>query len=164
MRALTTASSVRGNGRSAGGVADTYDTNSRLWREPDTSAPSSLAQTEGAADEAFAADTSADAAAAAATSAADARRGDSPSSAAHQAIDSTEADVAAEDVAETHASDAALAAEDERAARQAEQRDVQSGTTGPTTPGIHPAQALRQPPVPDDSADGSVEIRFKHPE
>jgi hypothetical protein len=39
---------------------------------------------------------------------------------------------------------------------------VSSDPTG-TPRGINP-MLFRQPPVPDDSADGNVEIRFKHPE
>jgi len=41
---------------------------------------------------------------------------------------------------------------------------VQSGAGASAVPGINAAQAIRQPPIPDDSADGNVEIRFKHPE
>ena len=80
--------------------------------------------------------------------------------------DTTEAEVTAEEVAQTRANDAALATEDERVARQAEQRDVQgsSGGTASSAPRVDPARALRQPPIPDDSADGSIHIRFKHPE
>jgi hypothetical protein len=80
--------------------------------------------------------------------------------------DTTEAEVTAEEAAQTRASDAALADEDERVARQAEQRDVQgsSGGAASSAPRVDPARALRQPPVADDSADGSIHIRFKHPE
>ena len=80
--------------------------------------------------------------------------------------DTTEAEVTAEEVAQTRANDAALATEDERVARQAEQRDVQgsSGGAASSAPRVDPARALRQPPVADDSADGSIHIRFKHPE
>jgi len=79
--------------------------------------------------------------------------------------DTTEAEVTAENADQTRASDAALAVEDERFARQAEQRDVQpsSGTAASSAPRIDPTRALRQPP-PDDSADGSIHIRFRHPE
>ena len=79
--------------------------------------------------------------------------------------DTTEAEVTAEEADQTRASDAALAAEDERLARQAEQRDVQgsSGGRSSSAPRVDPTRALRQPP-PDDSADGSIHIRFKHPE
>jgi hypothetical protein len=82
------------------------------------------------------------------------------------AADTTEAEVTAEEAAQTRASDAALADEDERVARQAEQRDVQgsSGGAASSAPRVDPARALRQPPVADDSADGSIHIRFKHPE
>jgi hypothetical protein len=37
-------------------------------------------------------------------------------------------------------------------------------TAGPASPGINPMQGFRQPPIPDDSADGTIHIRFKHPE
>jgi type IV secretion system protein TrbL len=79
--------------------------------------------------------------------------------------DTTEAEVTADDAAQTRASDAALAAEDERFARQAEQRDVKgpSGGRSSSAPRVDRTRALRQPP-PDDSADGSIHIRFKHPE
>ncbi len=75
--------------------------------------------------------------------------------------DATEAEIEAEENAETRASDAAVAADDARATAQAEQHDV--GTGGSSSAGINP-MAFRQPPVPDDSADGNIEIRFKHPE
>jgi len=76
--------------------------------------------------------------------------------------DSTEAEVTEEEVAATRASDAAVAADDAREVTQAEERDVRSDPTGAPR-GINP-MLLRQPPVPDDSADGTIEIRFKHPE
>jgi hypothetical protein len=53
-------------------------------------------------------------------------------------------------------------ADDAREVTQAEESDVRSDPTG-TPRGINP-MLFRQPPVPDDSADGNVEIRFKHPE
>jgi type IV secretion system protein TrbL len=79
--------------------------------------------------------------------------------------DTTEAEVTAEEADQTRANDAALAAEDERFARQAEQRDVRGSSAGAASsaPHVDPTRALRQPP-PDDSADGSIHIRFKHPE
>jgi hypothetical protein len=76
--------------------------------------------------------------------------------------DSAESEVTEEEVAATRASDAALAAEDAREVTQAEESDVRSDPTGAPR-GINP-MLFRQPPVPDDSADGNVEIRFKHPE
>jgi type IV secretion system protein TrbL len=76
--------------------------------------------------------------------------------------DSTESDVTEEEVAATRASDAAVAADDAREVTQAEESDVRSDPSG-TPRGINP-MLFRQPPVPDDSADGNVEIRFKHPE
>lgn len=76
--------------------------------------------------------------------------------------DSTESDVTEEEVAATRASDAAVAADDAREVTQAEESDVSSDPTA-TPRGINP-MLFRQPPVPDDSADGNVEIRFKHPE
>lgn len=166
LRALTAASSVHGNGRSAGGVADVYGANAQSWREPDTFTPTSSLERERSGEDFSQTDTaSSDEASsvdAATTDARDARGVDPPSSGVHQTVDSAEAGVTAEDAAETRVSDAEVAAEDARAAQQAEQHDVQSGTTN--APGINPAQALRQPPIPDDSADGNVEIRFKHPE
>ena len=79
--------------------------------------------------------------------------------------DTPEAEVTAEEAAHTRASDAALAAEDQRLARQAEVRDVQGSSAGPASAPqrVDPTRALRQP-IADDSADGSIHIRFKHPE
>jgi type IV secretion system protein TrbL len=68
--------------------------------------------------------------------------------------DATESEVTEEEVTATHASDAAVAADDAREVTQAEE-------SGPR--GINP-MFFRPPPVPDDSADGTIEIRFKHPE
>jgi type IV secretion system protein TrbL len=76
--------------------------------------------------------------------------------------DSTESEVTEEEVAATRESDTAVAADDAREVTQAEESDVRSDPTG-TPRGINP-MLFRQPPVPDDSADGNVEIRFKHPE
>jgi len=76
--------------------------------------------------------------------------------------DSTESEITEEEVAATRASDAAVAADDAREVTQAEQSDVSSDPSGAQR-GINP-MLFRQPPVPDDSADGNVEIRFKHPE
>jgi type IV secretion system protein TrbL len=75
---------------------------------------------------------------------------------------STESEVTEEEVAATRASDAVVAADDAREVTQAEESDVRSDPTGAPR-GINP-MLFRQPPVPDDSADGNVEIRFKHPE
>ncbi len=76
--------------------------------------------------------------------------------------DSAESEVTEEEVAATRASDAAVAADDAREVSQAEETDVRSDPTGAPR-GMNP-MLFRQPPVPDDSADGNVEIRFKHPE
>ncbi|MGB6518900.1 MAG: type IV secretion system protein, partial [Candidatus Cybelea sp.] len=76
--------------------------------------------------------------------------------------DSAESEVTDQEVAATRASDAAVAADDAREVTQAEESDARSDPTG-TPRGINP-MLFRQPPVPDDSADGNVEIRFKHPE
>ena len=76
--------------------------------------------------------------------------------------DSAESEVTDQEVAATRASDAAVAADDTREVTQAEESDVHSDPTGAPR-GINP-MLFRQPPVPDDSADGNVEIRFKHPE
>lgn len=76
--------------------------------------------------------------------------------------DSAESEVTDQKVAATRASDAAVAADDAREVTQAEESDVRSDPTGAPR-GINP-MLFRQPPVPDDSADGNVEIRFKHPE
>lgn len=161
VRALTAASSVRANGQSTAGTTETYDTSSRVWR-PDTSATTASRDRDGSVEDVSEIDPRSDEPSAANTEATDVYDVDPPTGAAHQTAESTEADVTAEDAAETRASDAAVAAEDARAAQQAEQRDVQSGAINP--PGINPAQAFRQPPIPDDSADGGVQIRFKHPE
>ena len=76
--------------------------------------------------------------------------------------DSAESEVTEEEVAATRARDAAVAADDAREVTQAEESDVRSDPTGASR-GINP-MLFRQPPVPDDSADGTIEIRFKHPE
>ncbi len=75
---------------------------------------------------------------------------------------SAESEVTDQEVAATRASDAAVAADDARDVTQAEESDVRGDPTGAPR-GINP-MLFRQPPVPDDSADGNVEIRFKHPE
>ena len=77
--------------------------------------------------------------------------------------DTTEAAVTADEAAHARTSDATLAAEDERFARHAEERDVLGSSGGAASaPRVDPTRLLRQPP--DDSADGSIHIRFKHPE
>jgi type IV secretion system protein TrbL len=76
--------------------------------------------------------------------------------------DSTESEVTEEEVTATRASDAAVAADDAREVTQAEESDVRSDPTGAPR-GVNP-MLFRQPPAPDDSADGTIEIRFKHPE
>ena len=76
--------------------------------------------------------------------------------------DSTESEVTEEEVTATRASDAAVAADNAREVTQAEESDVRSDPTSAPR-GINP-MLFRQPPVPDDSADGTIEIRFKHPE
>jgi type IV secretion system protein TrbL len=99
-----------------------------------------------------------------------AETGDSvgPTESASDASDSTEGAVSAEEVAQTRASDAALAQENERMVRRADEADAQTHEPGTTS--AHPASSvdprlLRRPPVPDDSAEGgSIHIRFKHPE
>ncbi len=78
-------------------------------------------------------------------------------------FDVTEDEMTAEDAAQRRVSDAAIAEENDRMAWQAEQRDVQGGDT-PASSRINPAQSLRQPQIPDDSAEDSIHIRFKHPE
>lgn len=171
MRALTT-TAARSNGRTSDYSTDystrTDDAGAQRWAyDSDFGSPSASSQYGSPEDDA-------DVAGAAAASGQD---GDSPNASAEtensvresgEPIDSTDADVTAEDVAQTRVTDAEIAAEDAHTAQEAEQRDVQSGPAQPatagTTPGINPLQAFRQPPIPDDSADGSVEIRFKHPE
>jgi type IV secretion system protein TrbL len=81
---------------------------------------------------------------------------------ASESDDATGSAITEEEAAETRASDAAVAADDAREATQAEESDAPSDPTGAPR-GINP-MLLRQPPVPDDSADGTIEIRFKHPE
>jgi type IV secretion system protein TrbL len=78
--------------------------------------------------------------------------------------DTTEAAVTTDEAAHTRANDATLAAADERFARRAEERDVMGSSGGAPSSGsrVDPTRLLRQPP--DDSADGSIHIRFKHPE
>jgi type IV secretion system protein TrbL len=147
---------TRGNGRAPGQVAHGYDSYAYA-RGPDTFASGYSSESNDAAEEV-------DAGAAPVEQAADidGASGDHLDS-AHEPSDPTEAEIEAEEVAETRASDAAVAADDARATSQAEQRDVGSRPADSSPLGINP-MAFRQPPVPDDSADGNVEIRFKHPE
>ncbi|MHB8432285.1 MAG: P-type conjugative transfer protein TrbL [Candidatus Tyrphobacter sp.] len=167
IRALTT-TAARSNGSTSDYSTRADDAGAQRWAyDSDFGSPSASSQYESPADDADVAS----------ASAASGQNGElqtaspeteSSVNEAGEPIDSTDADVTAEDVAQTRVTDAEIAAEDARAAQEAEQRDVQSGAaqsaTPGTTPGINPLQALRQPPIPDDSADGSVEIRFKHPE
>lgn len=164
MRALTT-TAARSNGRTSGYSDHAGDAGADRWAyDPGFGSSARTSQYESTAAE------DADVAGAGVASA---QSGESQSvspesegsaNVSGESADSTDADVTAEDVAQTRMTDAQIAAEDARAAQAAEQRDVQSGTASPATPGINPLQALRQPPIPDDSADGNVEIRFKHPE
>lgn len=163
MRALTT-TAARGNGRTSGYSERADDANTRRWAyDSDFGSSARSSQYESTADDADVAG-----AGAASGQSGEPQRvsseAESSASASGEPAGSTDADVTAEDVAQTRVTDAEIAAEDARAAQDAEQRDVQSGTASPATPGISPLQSLRQPPIPDDSADGNVEIRFKHPE
>jgi type IV secretion system protein TrbL len=155
-RVLDTGAPARGDARTSGQFANRYDSDAYA-RGPDTFASDSSSEQDDFADQA-------DARAAAVEEAAET---DSASSAhpdsANEPGDPTEAAIEAEEVAETRATDAAVAADDARATSQAEQRDVRSASAGSPPLGINP-MAFRQPPVPDDSADGNIEIRFKHPE
>jgi type IV secretion system protein TrbL len=155
-RVLDTSAPTCGNGRSTGDVTYGYDPDA-YTSGPDTFASGSSSQHNDAAQEA-----DADAAAVQ-----DAAETDSASSGhpdyANEERDSTEAEIEAKEVEETRASDAAVAAADARATSRAEQRDVRSASSGSPPVGMNP-MAFRQPPVPDDSADGNIEIRFKHPE
>lgn len=155
-RALDTSAPTRGNGRRTGDVTYGYDPDA-YTSGPDTLASGSSSQHNDAAQEA-----DADAAEVDEAAETDSASGNHPYS-ANEPPDSTEAEIAAEEGAETRASDAAVAADDARATSQAEQRDVRSASASSPPRGINP-MAFRQPPVPDDSADGNIEIRFKHPE
>ncbi len=152
-RLLDTGSPARGNGRGSGDFANASDA---YARQPETVASTSSSEVSAAADEA-----AASAAEAEAADESDSASSDAASSSS-EPRDQTEAEIEAEEVAETRASDAGVAADDARATSQAEQRDIRT-STGSSRAGINP-MALRQPPVPDDSADGNIEIRFKHPE
>ena len=160
--ALTSGTSDhRANGRSSGDIGATYDHDSYPWHEPDGTAAGSTSQNESDAENVR----ESDASAASAQSESAATEADATTEHASQPYESTDADVTTEDAAQTRASDAAVADEDEQMARRAEQRDVQSGNATPSAPGVNPAQAFRQPPIPDDSADdGGIHIRFNHPE
>ncbi len=153
-RVLDTSAPTRGNGPSTGDVTYGYDPNA-YTREPDTFASASAPESSDAAEQA-----DASAAEVEAEAETDSASGNHPYS-ANEPRDPTEAEIEAEEVAETRASDAAVAADDARATSQAEHRDVRSASSPPRS--INP-MAFRQPPVPDDSADGNIEIRFKHPE
>jgi type IV secretion system protein TrbL len=150
-RVLDTGSPARGNGRVSSQFADGVDA---YPREPDTAASTASSGQNDALENADATATETEAASEIASS-----DDASHSSAPH---DPTEAELEAEEVAQTRASDEATAADDARAASQAEQRDVRT-SPGSSPTGISPL-AFRQPPIPDDSADGNIEIRFKHPD
>jgi type IV secretion system protein TrbL len=154
-RVLDTGTPARGNGRSTGDVTYSYDRDAYA-RGPDTFTSDSSSE-QNDRDEA-----DAGAAGAEAEAETDGAASDHPHS-GNEPGDPTEAEITAEEVAETRASDAAVAADDARATSQAEHRDVRGASAGSPPPGINP-MAFRQPPVPDDSADGNIEIRFKHPE
>jgi type IV secretion system protein TrbL len=149
-RALETGPPARGNGRGSAEFAGGYNPDAR---QPETFAASSSEQNDAAAQaDATAAETEAES--------------DTPSSdgtgSSSESRDPTESEIEAEEVAETRASDEATAADDARATSQAEQRDVRT-SSGASPTGINP-MAFRQPPIPDDSANGNIEIRFKHPD
>ena len=74
--------------------------------------------------------------------------------------DGEPADIA-DEAAATRASDTQVATDNERMARSAERSDVR---TPPTQPSSRPLSAMRPPPIPDDSADDSISIRFHHPD
>lgn len=152
-RLLDTGSPARGDGRGSGQFANDYHAEDYA-RQPETFASTSSAAQNDAEEAAGSAEESEAAAESDSASSDDA-------GSSTESRDPTEAEIEAEEVAETRASDAAVAADDARAASQAEQRDVHTGGSSPTT--INP-MLFRQPPVPDDSADGNIEIRFKHPE
>lgn len=151
-RVLDTGAPARGDGLTSGQFANGYDSDAYA-REPDTFASGASSQFDDAAEEPDAR------AAEAGTDSASAGHPDS----VNAPRDPTEAEIEAEEVAETRASDAAVAADDARATSQAELRDVHGASAGSPATSINP-MAFRQPPVPDDSADGNIEIRFKHPE
>jgi type IV secretion system protein TrbL len=146
---------ARGNGPSASSFASGYDPDAS--GSPDTFGGGSSSDSADAAAQANV--SAATTEAAAETNSASGAHPDS----VNEQRDPTEAEIAAEEVAETRASDAAVATDDARATSQAEQHDVGNASTGSSPLGINPAK-FRQPPVPDDSADGNIEIRFKHPE
>ncbi|MBV9719216.1 MAG: P-type conjugative transfer protein TrbL [Candidatus Eremiobacteraeota bacterium] len=149
-RLLDTGTAARGNGRGSGEFANAYDTDAYA-HEPERSARPSSSEASAAAEEA-------DASAVEAADESDSASGDDGLSGEPRGP--TEAEIEAEESAETRASDAAVSADDARATAQAEQHDV--GTGGSSSTGINP-MIFRQPPVPDDAADGNIEIRFKHP-
>jgi type IV secretion system protein TrbL len=153
-RLLDTGTAARGNGRGSGEFANAYDADTYA-HEPETFASPSSSEPTAAAQEA-------DASAAEVEAADESDSASSDTGSPSEPRDPTEAEIETAESTETRASDAAVAADDARAASQAEQRDIRtSGGSSPT--GINP-MAFRQPPVPDDSADGNIEIRFKHPE
>lgn len=152
-RLLDTGTPARGNGRGSGDFANAYDAEDYA-RQPETLASTPSAAQNDAEEAAASVEESEAAAESDSASRDDAGFSTEPR-------DPTEAEIEAEEVAETRASDATVAADDARAASQAEQRDVHTSGSSPT--GVNP-MLFRQPPVPDDSAEGNIEIRFKHPE
>lgn len=169
----TSATSVGGNGRAHRDVADGYSRVPESWSEADTLAPQTSAAT--AVDPGYTPDESPPSPTA--TPPEGSSQAGSPSGSTPEPSDArgeassadspgtTQDDVTAEDAAQTRSSDAALTAENENMARQAERHDVQGPAAGSNVSQspINPA-VLRQPPVPDDSDDSSIHIRFKHPE
>jgi type IV secretion system protein TrbL len=156
--ALTTAPSVREGGRSAKDIASEYGLG--YSSDLDSFATGASSKYDAGSHERNAVDATPENA----TEETRASQEESSSESTLRPRDSTEADVTAEETDTTRASDAEVAAEDNRLAREAERRDVQSGVSGSTPSGLNPMQGFRQLPVPDDSADGNIQIRFKHPE
>jgi type IV secretion system protein TrbL len=163
---LSTSATLGGNGRTHGDVADSYSREPRSGSEADTFAPQASAAT--AVDASDTPDK---------PPPTDPPEGGSPVGSSPQptgaggdgsSMDSSRTNedaITGEEVAQTRASDAMLTADNEDMGRRAEQHDVQgtaSGSNIPNSP-INPA-LLRQPPVPDDSDDSNIHIRFKHPE
>jgi type IV secretion system protein TrbL len=144
-----------GNGRSRY-VGRTYDADAYA-SDSDTFASSATSERDDGFQEA------ADANAAEATAAAETdTAATDAANVVSESDDSTESEITKEEVAATRAGDAAVVADDAREVTQAEESDVRRDPTNAPR-GINP-MLFRQPPVPDDSADGNVEIRFKHPE
>lgn len=170
----TSAASRGGNGRALSDVADGYSRVPQSWGETDAYAPASAATAATAVDPGRMPDEPPPApmgppgeGESPAGSSSDSAPGSTGASddASSPNSDTAHDEIEAEDVAQTRASDAELTAENEQMARRAERHDVQGPAAGTDPPSqINPAQALRQPPIPDDSDDSSIHIRFKHPE